>query len=219
MQPDMLRMLDYTEMFGGLSEKSKHALSEIAIPKTLQKGNILFHEGEKGYALYLLGSGSIQLTKAATQDKEIVVKIIQPGEVFAEVILFERDNYPVTATALKLSNVFILPKIQFNCLLNIADFRNDFITFLMHKQRYLTERLMQIQSHEVDQRLYLFLKNQFGEKLTIVPGITKKEMAAAIGTTPETLSRLLSQLKQQGLLQWKGKEIITSKSYWESSQI
>lgn len=215
MQPDMLKMLDYTEIFGGLSEKSKSMLSEIAIPKTLQKGNILFHEGDRGFALYILGSGSIQLSKSGPEDKEVVVKIIQPGEVFAEVVLFEKDCYPVTAIALKMSNVFILPKKQFHGLLDNPDFRNDFIVLLMHKQRYLTERLMQVQSHEVDQRFYLFLKNHFGTKNRIVPGISKKDMAAAIGTTPETLSRLLFRLKQLGLLQWEGKEINIDQKYWE----
>lgn len=209
-------MLDFTELFGGLSDKSKKMLSEIAIAKNLLKGSVLFHEGDKGFALYILGSGSIQLSKAGPGDKEVVVKIIQPGEVFAEAILFEKDNYPVTAVALKLSTVFILPKNQFYCLLDNQNFRNDFIVFLLHKQRYLTERLMQFQSQEVDQRFFMFLKNQFGMKEKIIPGISKKDMAAAIGTTPETLSRLLFRLKQDGLLQWEGKEIIISKKYWEN---
>ncbi len=212
---NMLRMLDFTEMFGGLSEKSKTVLSEIAISKTLQKGEILFHEEDKGFALYILGSGAIQLSKAGPEDKEVVVKIVQPGEVFGEVILFEKDRYPVSAMALKMSNIFILPKKQFIRLLDNPDFRNDFITLLMYKQRYLTERLMQVQSHEVDHRFFLFLKNHFGMKTRIVPGISKKDMAAAIGTTPETLSRLLFRLKQQDLLKWDGSEISVSKNYWD----
>lgn len=215
MKTDMLRMLDFTEMFGGLSEKSKIVLSEIAIPKTLQKGEVLFHEEDKGFALYILGSGSIQLSKAGPEDKEVVVKIVQPGEVFGEVILFEKDCYPVSAVALKMSNIFILPKRQFISLLDNPDFRNDFITLLMHKQRYLTERIMQMQSHEVDHRFFLFLKNHFGTKSRIVPGISKKDMAAAIGTTPETLSRLLFRLKQQDLLRWESGEITVSKNYWD----
>jgi len=215
MKTDMLRMLDFTEMFGGLSEESKIVLSKIAIPKTIQKGEILFNEADTGFALYVLGSGSVQLSKAETEDKEVVVKIVQPGEVFGEVILFEKDSYPVTAVALKMSNIFILPKKQFISLLDNSDFRNDFIRFLMHKQRYLTERLMQVQSYEVDQRFFLFLKKHFGEKTKIVPGISKKEMAAAIDTTPETLSRLLFRLKQQDLLRWEGAEITVSKNYWD----
>ena len=211
----MLRMLDFTELFGGLSEKSKEMLAEIAIPKTVQKGETLFHEGDKGYALYILGNGNIQLTKSGGEDKEVVVRVIQQGEVFAEVILFEQDRYPVTATALKQSTVFILPKPQFYCLLDNPSFRNDFIVFLMHKQRYLTERLMHLQSHDAEHRLFLFLKDHYGTRERIVPGISKKDLAAAIGTTPETFSRILFRLKQDNLLQWEGKEITISREYWE----
>jgi len=212
----MLKMLDFTEFFGGLSTKSKELLAEIAIPKTLDKGQVLFSEGDKGFALYILGSGSVQLSKSGSEDKEVVVKIVQPGEVFAEVILFEKDRYPVTATALKTCAVFILPKQQFYCLLDNHQFRNDFIVLLMHKQRYLTERLMQFQSHDVDRRFFLFLKSHYGIKDRIHPGLSKKDFAAAIGTTPETLSRLLLRLKQDNLLQWEGKEIVISKEFWSS---
>jgi CRP/FNR family transcriptional regulator len=212
---DMLRMLDFTELFGGLSDSSKKMLAEIAIPKNLNKGETLFSEGDQGFALYILGSGSIQLSKSGSDDKMIVVKIVQPGEVFAEVILFEKNCYPVSAVALKSGIVFILPKQQFYCLLENTSFRNDFIVLLMHKQRYLTERLMQVQSHEVDERFFLFLKNNYGQKDKITPGISKKDIAAAIGTTPETLSRLLFRLKQENFLQWEGKEMVISNEFWK----
>jgi CRP-like cAMP-binding protein len=213
---DMLRMLDFTELFGGLSERSKKMLAEIAIPKRLQKGETLFHEGDKGFALYLMGHGSIQLVKSGPDTKEVVVKMIHPGEVFGEVILFEKDQYPVTATAVKDSTVFALPKHQFHCLLNDQSFRNDFIVLLMHKQRYLTERLMHFQSHSVEHRFYLVLKDQYGMKNQITPGMSKKEMAAAIGATPETLSRILANLKSSGMMVWEGGKILIKDEYWKN---
>lgn len=213
---DMLKMLDFTELFGGLSEKSKRMLAEIAIPKKLSKGNTLIVEGDKGFALYLLGNGSIQLLKSGAESKEVVVKVVRPGEVFGEVILFERDKYPVTAVAVKDSTVFVLPRHQFYSLLDNVSFRNDFIVFLMHKQRYLTERLMHFQSHCAEHRFYLFLRDHYGRRDHISPGMSKKDMAAAIGTTPETLSRILADLKRDGLLIWEGGKIEVKKEYWDT---
>lgn len=213
---DMLKMLDFTELFGGLSEKSKRMLAEIAIPKKLSKGNTLFVEGDKGFALYLLGNGSIQLLKSGPESKEVVVKVVRPGEVFGEVILFERDKYPVTAVAVKDSTVFVLPRHQFYSLLDNVSFRNDFIVFLMHIQRYLTERLMHFQSHCAEHRFYLFLRDHYGRRDHISPGMSKKDMAAAIGTTPETLSRILADLKRDGLLIWEGGKIEVKKEYWDT---
>ncbi len=141
---------------------------------------------------------------------EVVIKVVPPGEV----ILFEQPCYPVTATAIKPSTVFILPKHQFHCLLENTRFRNEFIVLLMARQRYLTERLRTMQTQDVEQRFLAFLKEHCGERERIVPGISKKEMAAAIGTVPETFSRLLLRLKKAGTLRWEGGEIRVSRNAW-----
>lgn len=213
---DLLKILDFTALFGGLSEDSKKCLAEIGIPKNVAKNETLFGEGEKGYALYICAKGKIQLTKEGADLQDIVVRIIQPGEVFGEVILFEQDTYPVTATALTDSIVFILPKKQFHDLLNKVSFRNDFIVFLMNKLRYLTKRMTQMQAHEVDQRFILYLKENYPKSNRIIPGMSKKDMAAAIGTTPETLSRVLLKFKKENVLVWEGKEIICKEGFWKS---
>ncbi|MBD3322046.1 MAG: cyclic nucleotide-binding domain-containing protein, partial [Chitinivibrionales bacterium] len=205
---DLLVLLNHTELFGGMSGKSKQFLADIAIPREISSGRVLFTEGEKGFALYLLGIGNIQLAKGTGSGKEIVVKVIQPGEVFGEVILFEKDQYPVSATAIKKSLLFVLPKHQFICLLDNRIFRNDFIMLLMKKQRYLTERLRNQQSQEVDARLAQFLRDHYGERDRIRPGISKKNLALSIGVAPERFSRLLFRLKKQGFLTWEEKEIV-----------
>jgi CRP/FNR family transcriptional regulator len=192
-------------------------LAGIAMPKHLKKGERLFLEGEKGHAVYLCGTGSIQLTKEGAEAKDVVVKVIGPGELFGEVVLFEKDRFPVSATALKNSTVFVLPKHQFHCLLENKSFRDDFIVLLMHKQRYLTSRLRDLQSHDVEERFFRFLKDQYGPAGKISPGISKKDMAAAIGTVPETFSRLLQRLKKQGVARWEKGEIVLRDGFWKSN--
>ena len=137
----------------------------------------------------------------------MVIKIVQPSEVFAEVVLFERENYPVTAVALAPCEVIVFPRAEVHLLLNTPSFRNDFIAMLMKKQRYLAERIVQQQAHDVESRLLWFLKEQFGNQKVVTLSISKKDVAAAIGTTPETLSRLLLKLKKRRILTWKGKTL------------
>jgi CRP/FNR family transcriptional regulator len=212
---DIERLLSHTELFGGLSEQSAQLLAHIAIPKTLNKGQTLFVEGEKGMALYLLGTGSIQLTKEGPELRQVVVRVIEPGEVFAEVILFQQDRYPVTAMAVRKSTVLILPRHQFNCLLDNPSFRGEFIGLLMSKQRYLTERIRFLVAHEVDERFYLYIKEHYGRRSSLVPGVSKKDLAAAINTIPETFSRLLLKLKKEGLASWEGGELRLSDEFWD----
>jgi CRP/FNR family transcriptional regulator len=206
-----LQFLAESDFFRELSRESLKALSLISSLRDLKKRDFLFREGDPGRAIYLLKSGAIQLHKTAPDGTEVVIKIVQPSEVFAEVVLFERETYPVTAMALAPSEVIVFPRADVHLLLNTAAFRNDFIAMLMRKQRYLAERIVQQQAHDVEGRLLWFLKDQFGDRRTIDLAISKKDIAAAIGTTPETLSRLILRLKKRRILTWKGRTIQMNK--------
>jgi CRP-like cAMP-binding protein len=206
--------LDHTELFGPLSEKSKELLAEIALPKSVAKNQMLFSEGEKGFALFLLANGTIQLSKSTAAARDAIIKIVRPGEVFAEVILFEQNNYPVSAMALKKSLLFVLPRERFLALLAHERFRNDFIVLLIRKQRYLTQRIRYLSVSDLEERLRCFLRDQYGQRPRITPGMSKKDFAAALGITPETLSRMLTRLARQKLVTWQGSKLSVTESFW-----
>jgi CRP/FNR family transcriptional regulator len=201
------QFLAESNFFKDLSRESVKALAAICSVRELKKRQFLFRESDPGRAIFLLRRGAIQLHKTAPDGSEVVIKIVQPSEVFAEVVLFERENYPVTAVALADSEVIVFPRADVHHLLNTEGFRNDFIAMLMRKQRYLAERIVQQQAHDVESRLLWFLKEQFGTQKTVTLSISKKDIAGAIGTTPETLSRLILKLKKRKLLTWTGRTL------------
>jgi CRP/FNR family transcriptional regulator len=183
---------------------SKTSLAEICLVKSLKKKQFLFMENEKGFSIYILIKGNIQLYKTAPDGREIVIKIVKPGELFAEAILFERNRYPVSAIALADSQVLMIPKPQFDCLLENVSFRNEFMGNLMGKMRYLTDQIKFLTHHDVEERLLLFIEEQYGYQEEIHIRLSKKDVANAIGTTPETLSRVLLRMKQEKKLFWEG---------------
>lgn len=212
---DINRILDQVRFFEGISSSSKKALSKFCIPIERSKQKMLFREGEPGEAMYLLVRGRISLMKFSSEGRETVIKVIKPGEVFAEVILFEKKFYPVTAVALTEILVFKLLRRDLLDLLKQEDFRNDFIAMLLRKQRYLTDKIQQLTSQDVEQRLRAFLLEQYGEQNEIRAEINKKQLAAAIGATPETLSRLLQDLKRRKILTWKQGTISVAPDFWK----
>ncbi len=213
---DKKAILQQFGYFKDISDKSLTALADICLSKIYEKRQTIFTEDEKGYALFFCINGRIQLYKTTPDGKEVVIKVIKPGEIFGEVILFERVKYPVTAVALSRSQVFMMSKHQFMCLLQSEDFRNDFMATLMRKQRYLADQIKYLTSHDVEERLFLFLKENYGEQESISPAMSKKDMAAAIATTPETFSRLLQRLKQEGLLSWESNHILIHNRVWSN---
>jgi len=208
------QILGQAGFFEGISKESKEALSLVCMPVARPKHTTLFHEAEPGEAMYLLARGRVSLHKLSPEGREIVITVIQPGEVFAEVILFERKKYPVTAVALTEILAFKLLRRNLLQLLSQDDFRNDFIAMLLRKQRYLTEKIQQLTSQDVEQRLRAFLREQYGEMEKIDVEINKKQLASAIGTTPETLSRLLQDLSRRKCLSWKQGIIVTTSDFW-----
>ena len=168
---------------------------------------MLFREGDPGHALFLLRRGHVQLHKTTPDGNEVVIKTVRPGETFAEVVLFEQDRYPVTAVALTDCELIVLPKGDVYRLLGQEDFRRDFMATLMRRMRYLTERIVQLTSQDVETRLLAFLREQFGESGTIEVTLSKKDIAAAVGTTPETISRLIHRLQRRRILSWQGRTL------------
>jgi len=212
---DPYQLIRAAKFFSGLSEAACKRLAELSSRRTFAKRDLLFMEGSEGKAVYLLTSGSIQLVKTSLDGKETVIKTVKMGELFAEVILFEKSRYPVTAVACTESEVIELPRAGFLKLLNEEEFRNDFMAMLMHKQRYLAERIQQLTSMDVEARFVEFLREHYGEKEKITPDLSKKDIASAIGATPETFSRLLQKLEKRAGFTWEGKTIKVSPAFWE----
>ena len=210
------RHLSRAEFFRGLPPSACARLARLSRERSIQKRETLFIEGARGRHIFFLVEGGIVLHKTSPDGTEIVIRTVRPGETFAEVILFEQDRYPVTATALLRSRVLEFARTDFLDLLEERRFRNDFIASLMQKQRYLAERVRYLTACDVEQRLFLYLKEQFGEFSSVSLALSKKDVAAAIGATPETLSRLLQRLRREGTLQWSGRTLSVRTGFWNT---
>jgi CRP/FNR family transcriptional regulator len=207
-------ILSRTSLFQNISGESLASLAEICISKNLKKNEMLFHEGEEGLCVYILVFGNVKLYKTGPDGKEVVIKMVKEGEMFAEAILFEHVKYPVNAVSLKTGLAYMLPTHQFTCLFEDPKFRKDFFKMMMQKVRYLANQISYLSSYDVEDRLFLFLEDQFGKRETISLNISKKDVAAAIRTTPETLSRLLLRLKNEEKLTWEGRTITVAPEVW-----
>jgi len=205
---DISLLLDSSEFFRGITDANKVALAAICIQRTLHKRELLFSEGDVGSAMYILSAGNVQIYKSDQSGKESVIKVVGPGEIFAEVILFEQNVYPVSAVALKKSVAYAIQKKRFLALLSDENFRNDFMRLLMKKQRYLISKIHDLSSGNVESRFIRFLEEQYGKKREYRLLISKKDIAQAIGATSETFSRMIRRMQDEGKISVKGDTIV-----------
>jgi CRP-like cAMP-binding protein len=216
---NLTKFISESGYFQGLPEDICVRLAGVSKPRELAKREVLFHEQARGTAVFLMLSGCVQLHKTAPDGTDRVIRIVRPGEVFAEVILFEEDRYPVTATALARSRILAMDRARIIELLDNRRFRDAFIALLLRRQRYLAERVRYLTSFDVEGRFFRFLKENYGMAERIVLDLPKKDIAASIGATPETLSRLVQKLQAAGHLHMSGKHLRITPEAWARADV
>ncbi len=204
-----------TALFRDLSEELLARLSEGSRRHEIARGEHLFFEGDQGRELFVLEDGGIRLYKPAEDGQETTVKLVTPFEAFAEAAFFDKGSYPVSAIATKYSVAWAISASTFQAMLEDRAFRREFISTIIGRLRYLSQRIHYLTAFDVEQRFFRFLYEQCGAVDTCTVEIPKKEIAAAIGTVPETLSRLILRLRDRGDIAWKGSVITVRKGLWE----
>jgi len=200
-------------IFGGMPETMIQVLESAGRIQSLVKDEMIFFEGDRGDKIYFLTEGLVKLFKTTESDREIVVRYVRPGEMFAEVVLFESDIYPVSSMAMRDSKIYYIERDFFLDLLKEKDFMRLFVSNLFKKMRYLADRVAFLNAYDVEERFFIFLNDHFGLEPVISIDLSKAEMAEAIGTIPETMSRVLGRLKTNDFVQWDKNEIKINVDY------
>ncbi len=203
------------DIFSNLNDAELNDLGVHGIMRTLEPRELLFSQGMEGTHFYILISGTMRIFKTSYDGNETTIKIINPGEIFGEVILFSNQAFPASAMAISDCEVFAIHRDSFFKMLDGPDARNRFIASLLGKLRYLSDRVHLLTSYDVEERFFRFLLDNYGKRYEYDITIPKKELASAIGTIPETFSRLILRLAKLGIISWEGQRLTVKKGFWE----
>ena len=194
-----------------LDDSELAALNEIISVRSLTKGEILFIQGDAATGFFVLLSGRVRVYKASPDGKEYTLHLIRPGQMFAEVVLFEGDQYPANCAAMEESRVAFFPKGPFLALLERSPrISLKMIGGLSSFVREFNQMVEDLSLKEVPSRLASYLlgeREQTGSD-SLSLDISKSELARSLGTVPETLSRNLKRLAELGVISVGGKSIV-----------
>lgn len=201
---DRLDFLGKIPYFSGLSELELQVIAQIMTERTYRRGSILFMEGEFGEAVHFVMEGSVKIYKTSEEGREHILYFAHPGDIFAEVILFNEVNYPATALAVE------------DC--RIATIRNEDLEKVLIEHpsmavaiiKVLNKRLINAQArvkslalentHSRTAEILLRLAEERGikteEGIELDLNISRQELANMIGTTRETVTRVLTSFKK-----------------------
>ncbi len=179
-----------------------------------QKGQAIYQEGSPAMGLYCVYQGKIKLSKAGGDQKEQIVQLYREGDVLGYRALLAGTRYTSSAVALEDCVVCLVPRPDFLRLVQAnAQFSTALMQLLAHSLGWAEERMLHLAYKPVRERLagaLLFVMQTFrreGEELPFRIALGREDLAALVGTAKETVSRLLSELKDMGIITTRGSQI------------
>ena len=198
-------------IFKGLQEGQLSDLAEIAVEKHFSKGQIIFLEGDEGKGFFVVYSGFVKIYKISSEGKEKILRLVKPHDIFGPVPLFSGETYPASADAMKSTKSFFFPRNVFiNLIKKNPDIALNMLDALSDRLRQFTIQVEDLSLKEIPGRLatyFLQVSKEESRSDVFTLEITKAQIANLLGTTPETLSRVLSRMREAGIIEDKGKKI------------
>jgi len=193
------------EHFNDIVQKS-HAVQ-------LSENSVLFEQGDELTALYLVVTGGIKLQRLAPSGDEKVIEIIRPGQTFAEAVIFlGGSRYPVSAVAISpLVVVGISAKTYLEFLNTSNSLCVNLLVILSQRLHGMVNEVDRLTLYNATYRLVDYLLNHIseedGERAKVNLAAPKHVIASRLSIKPETFSRTLKDLANQGLINLDGADI------------
>lgn len=195
-------------LFSGLSDSELEEVLEVAKRKPLQKGRIIFHQGDVAEGFYVLVKGRVKIFKVNLEGKEQILQFVSPGYPFAEAALFVGKTYPASAEVVEDGIAYFFASDDFKRLIKTRPTiaLNMIITQATYLRRH-ARTIEDLSLKEVSGRLAGYILEHSGAGDSFKLDISKTQLASRLGTVSETLSRTFAKMKEQGLIATEGKYI------------
>ena len=208
--------LQNLSVFSRLSEEELQLICEKAQDSYYDKGEIIFFEYDHPKKLYLLAEGQVKLTMMSPEGQEKVLTILQEGDLFGEISLFDHNPHPVTAEVQEQAQLFILPWSDLeSIILERPGMALKIIEALARKTRLLTSQIRELVFQDARGRLAALLQrlsSDFGvetkQGIRIELVLTHQELANLLGTSRVTVTRMMNNFARQGLIKIVDRKII-----------
>src|SRR5690625_2273626 len=196
-------------IFNHLTTEQMDEIMEVVRTVSFKKGEQIYRADETSDALYIVNRGQVKMYRLAESGKEQLVRILTPGDFTGELALFKRSVHEAYAEAIVDSEI---------CQIRRDDLQQLLLRFPTISLKILTEFSRRLETSEkqttslaterVETRIATYLAECVIEdsvnEATIQLPMSRKDLASYLGTTPETVSRKLSEFEDSGLIEQQG---------------
>lgn len=199
--------------FGGVSDDLLFRIASFSKSESYGKGDLIFAEGNPCAGMYVVGAGAIKIYKIGPDGREHVLHVAEPGDTFGEAAIFLGETgYPAYAGAVKRSSVVFIPKRR---LIEMMDQEKGLCFQVLASLATWTHRLVGklelIALKDASSRLAAYIKERAKKTragdVELQLSFPKQTLAAHLGISSETLSRMLTRFEAMGLIATEGRLI------------
>ncbi len=204
----MLEILKHVPLFSELSVDELDSVHKLITFHDVAKKTVVLHEGEDGGSLFIIINGSVKISYYAPDGREIVLSLLEEGAYFGEMSLLDKQPRSATVSTLGDTRLAQIRSVDFErLLLQQPKVSLKLLAETVHRLRRTSQLLECVSTMDVPHRLYYYLKdfgdhfgkNKNGDKV-IVQLPTHQMIADQLSTSRETISRAISTLKKEGII-------------------
>ena len=197
------------QLFSGLPASDLETIAGFATLRSVPKDGYLFREGDPSEGFYVVQKGALNVHRVSAAGKEQIIYVFRTGESLAEASMAVERGYPANARAIESTTVVVVPKAPFLALLTRRpDLGLRMLGSMSQHLRVLVGLVEDLTLKDVETRVINWLlkrcPRQSRGDVVIELVMTKRVLAAELGTSSESLSRTFARLRQEKLLEVKG---------------
>ena len=214
---DRRKLLRGSFIFRDVDEAAVDRLASVAQQRTLERGQLLFSQGDEGNALYAVATGLVRIWIGGAGGKELTLAMMEPGDVFGEIALLDGLSRTTSATAAADCTLLALNRAPFlEVLRGDGHLAQHLIELLCERMRHNTETIGDFAFLDLRGRLARKLHElaiAHGEQtktgLLIGLRLSQSELAQMLGVTREAVNKQLhAWADRQGLSVDRGKVVV-----------
>jgi CRP-like cAMP-binding protein len=204
----MVAALSAMPFFAGLDAAALDRVAGGTRTRRFRRGEVIFHLGDPGDALFLIASGTVKIVLASENGDEAILATLQPGDVFGELALLDGAPRSATAVALEPTETVVLQRDRFRQLLATEPtIRDAVIANMAAEVRRLTTHVEDLHFLDVTGRMAKCLLRLAEEGRTDGAGgirlranLSQSELASMVGCTRQSANRVIGQFTDDRLI-------------------
>jgi CRP/FNR family transcriptional regulator len=205
---DTEALLASVKVFAGLEPRELAEVSRVAVPRSFERGEIIFREGDGGDTCYVVRFGTVSIRRDHPDGRSRALAELRPGSIFGELSMFGAETRSATAEALEATSLVAILRADLQRVIRSSpDIAFKMLAELADRVRLVNEQLARQSFQTVSGRVASTLLAQVITRQTEGAGdrdvtikATQSEIAQLAGTSRESASRFLGTLAREGIV-------------------